>query len=678
MRRDIQALRALAVTLVIVYHFWPDALPGGFVGVDVFFVISGFLITTHLLQRPPGTVRELGTFWARRIRRLLPASLTVLAVTVVATVLWVPSMLWESIAKHAAAAAFYVENWALAGDAVDYSANASASPVQHFWSLSVEEQFYLVWPLLIVLAGVIAMRRGKSLRRVATLLIAAVVLASLVASVVLTTTDGAAAYFVSWTRAWELGAGGLLACVIPVIARWALPRFLRRVIVLLGAAAIVFAAISFSSATAFPGVAALLPVLGTVLIIAADAPAGRLVSSSPVQWVGEASYSIYLWHWPVLVLAPYVLGRELNAIDTVAALLSSLVLAALGKRWVEDRFRAPGALRRSYGFALLGALVIGAAAFTLSAGAGVAYAAAKEQTSRAVAAAASTSESGCLGGDALMDPDCSPHGDELLTDPVVAAKDRPAPYEDECWTLGSLESRTTCEYGSDDPNAVRVALVGNSHAGQWLPALQEIAKRKNWHVTTHLITVCYTVDAPIVMDTPERSENCRKWNRETIDEIRAGDYDLVVTSNRTSTRQPIKGESKETTGDVAREAYRDTLNAWLDAGIPVLVLRDTPAATDLTDVPGCVALNREDVSQCDAEAARRQVRDPLAEAAKNLENEGRPVAVTDLTDRICAGRTCYGVVGGVVVYFDAEHLSQTFVRTLYRPIEDSAENLLAR
>ncbi|MGN6742482.1 MAG: acyltransferase family protein, partial [Amnibacterium sp.] len=151
-RGDIQALRAAAVTMVLLYHLWPKRLTGGFTGVDVFFVISGFLITTHLLAHPPRRARDLLAFWSRRIRRLLPASLLVLLVTLAASRLFAPATTWSSTAAQVRAAALYVVNWRLADDSVDYLASQDApTPVQHFWSLSVEEQFYLVWPILILL-----------------------------------------------------------------------------------------------------------------------------------------------------------------------------------------------------------------------------------------------------------------------------------------------------------------------------------------------------------------------------------------------------------------------------------------------------------------------------------------------------------------------------------------------
>ena len=216
-RLDIQALRAAAVAMVVVYHLAPNVLPGGFVGVDVFFVISGFLITTLLIERPPTNGRGLLEFWARRIRRLLPASLLVLAVTLVATWLVLPQTQWQATAEQARAAAVYIVNWALIGDAVDYLASEQApTAIQHFWSLAVEEQFYVGWPILIFALALVA--RGQRRRLAFTVGIGAAVVASFAYSVHLTGTNPAVAYFSTGTRIWELGAGGLLAVFAPALA----------------------------------------------------------------------------------------------------------------------------------------------------------------------------------------------------------------------------------------------------------------------------------------------------------------------------------------------------------------------------------------------------------------------------------------------------------------------------
>ncbi|HET6826680.1 MAG TPA: acyltransferase, partial [Amnibacterium sp.] len=353
-RADIQALRAVAVTMVVVYHFWPHRLTGGFTGVDVFLVISGFLITSHLLAHPPRRVGDLLAFWSRRIRRLLPASLLVLLVTLVGSRLVSPETTWADTAGQVKAAALYVVNWRLADDSVDYLASQAApGPVQHFWSLSVEEQFYFFWPILLLLVVAI----GRSVRRGSRAIVAAgvalVVVLSLGYSIVETAAEPARAYFVTPTRVWELGAGGLLAALSVrangrrgILDGTRLPVPVRTGLAWLGWATIAGTAVAFTGSLPFPSWTAVIPVLGAVAVIWANASSGawspaRATALRPVQGLGDISYSVYLWHWPLLVLVPSALGRSMTTLDKVVVIAVALVLAFLTKRYIEDRFRAP-------------------------------------------------------------------------------------------------------------------------------------------------------------------------------------------------------------------------------------------------------------------------------------------------------------------------------------------------
>ena len=347
---EIQGLRAVAVGLVVLFHLWPAEVPGGFVGVDVFFVISGYLITSHLMREvdATGTVR-LGSFYARRARRLLPASLLVLAVSGIAAALILPAQLARSAMREVVASAVYVENLWLASQAVTYSAsNDTASPLQHYWSLSTEEQFYALWPALILVAVQLARRAGRGgagpdvgrTRRAVAGVLLALAAASLVHSIVLTASDPAAAYFVTTTRAWEFAAGALLSFVM---ARWTPSGAAAVGLRWAGLAAVVATSFAISQATPFPGAVALVPVLGTAaIILAGDArpsdPLLRVGNLRPVQWLGDVSYAVYLWHWPLIALGPFVLGRELSAVDKAAILVITGVLAHLTRRFVEQPF----------------------------------------------------------------------------------------------------------------------------------------------------------------------------------------------------------------------------------------------------------------------------------------------------------------------------------------------------
>ena len=316
----------------------------------------------------PAPRRDLAAFWSRRIRRLLPASLLVLAATAVATRLVAPETQWATTAHEVIAAAMYVENWQLARSSVDYlAAENAASPVQHFWSLSVEEQFYLVWPVLMLLLVALSRRRGWRTGAVVSAGLGVVVAASLAFSVTATVAEPASAYFITPTRIWELGVGALLAIAAagagPRLS--ATPGWLRALLAWAGLGAILVAALRYTGATPFPGWQAALPVLGAAAVIGAragetGASPVRLLALRPVQLLGDISYSVYLWHWPMVVLVPYVSGSHLGRLDKAAIILVTAVLAWLSKTYVEDRFRfaVQGVpVRRSFQLAAAGMAV---------------------------------------------------------------------------------------------------------------------------------------------------------------------------------------------------------------------------------------------------------------------------------------------------------------------------------
>ena len=343
-RPEIQALRAVAIGCVMLYHFWPAALPAGFVGVDVFFVVSGFLITGLLLRDAERFDRvRLREFYVRRMRRILPAALAVLSACAAATLLLVPRAEWRPFLQQVLSSGLYVENWHLARDSqIPAEADLESTPVQHFWSLSVEEQFYLVWPLLIIVALRLAMVSGRRRLDLVAAILAIATVASFVHGVALTGQDNNLAYFSTLSRAWEFGVGGLLA-LAPAIAGERLRRT-RALAMWAGVAAITVAALTFTDHERFPGSIALLPVLGTAAVIWAGMPRATLslapvAALRPVQWFGDVSYSLYLWHWPIIMFTPYVTGQPSAAPVMVLLLGLSIAVAAASKRWIEDPFR---------------------------------------------------------------------------------------------------------------------------------------------------------------------------------------------------------------------------------------------------------------------------------------------------------------------------------------------------
>ena len=321
-RADVEGLRAVAVLAVVVYHAGLSQVGGGFVGVDVFYVLSGFLITGLLWEELQTTAGlRLGAFYGRRARRLLPAAVLVLMVTLVASWVWLSPLQARGAARDAAAAALYVANYRFALQRTDYLADASPSPLQHYWSLGVEEQFYLLWPVLLLVVFVAGrrLRTPSSAGAVAVLALAGA--GSLALSLRLTAVSEPWAFFSLPTRAWELAAGGLVALSASTLRR--LPGVAAATLGWLGLEAIAWSMTRFSAATPFPGIAALLPVGGTAAVLAAGCAAprlgpGRVLGWRPLQAGGKLSYSWYLWHWPPLILAPAVAGHPLGLGQTSA------------------------------------------------------------------------------------------------------------------------------------------------------------------------------------------------------------------------------------------------------------------------------------------------------------------------------------------------------------------------
>jgi len=337
-RHEIQVLRALAVMSVLAFHLWPNRLTGGFVGLDVFFVISGFLITSHLLAeiRETGRLR-IGRFWAKRAKRILPIALLVLCISLIGVIFLVPATLLKQFLTEILASTLYVQNWLLGANAVDYlAADNVASPVQHYWTLSVEEQFYIGLPLLILVAVSIAKVVRISPQRAVFVALGVTTSASLAYSLWLTTWSENTAYFSTLTRVWEFGAGAMLAfvvlragAVLRVVGPW------------LGVAAILVACATFNSETPFPGIAAVLPVAGTVLTIWAGrrSALSALGTWLPIAFLGRVSYAIYLWHWPLVILTPYVTGQPLGFLDKLLILAVTLCLSWASTKFFEDPIR---------------------------------------------------------------------------------------------------------------------------------------------------------------------------------------------------------------------------------------------------------------------------------------------------------------------------------------------------
>ncbi|QFZ20942.1 acyltransferase family protein [Saccharothrix syringae] len=658
-RTDIQSLRAVAVLAVVVNHLWPTGLTGGYVGVDVFFVISGFLISSHLDREITSTGRvRLARFYARRVRRLLPAALLVLVVSTVAAYFLLPYPRWEATASESFAAALYWENWLLAAKSVDYSAaNAAASLVQHYWSLSVEEQFYLVWPLLLILLFKVRRRRAQVVG------IAVVGAASLAFSTYYTQVEPSQAYFVTPGRVWEFALGALIA-----LTGVELSKRLSGVASAAGFALIIGSALCYDHSTPFPGYLALVPTVGTALVILAGQRPGqqwhaRVTASAPVQFTGNISYSLYLWHWPLVVVAPFVFGDALSAgrMTTpylLVVLAASFVLAYLSKVLIEDRGIAVRAGTGATFAAMVAGLVV------VSAAAGGLNWTYERHVAQAERDVAEHGTGPCAGGRAMIPANGCPNplgpAKVVHMGPANEYFKRP----EGCVDVADLKDVLSCDYSGGSASARVVWLVGDSHAQQWQPMVAELAREHGWVFKVGYLGGCPMADVDFVgyrgATTDEARRKCADWSARMTDVIAEDSPSVVLTSFYARKEVVDDGSGRSQT-----EQYRDGLEPpwkrWTDAGARVVVLGDPPLNGEVRDHQ-CVALNPADPTACSVDRAVAQPLDPLAEVARTSGNPD--VSLVDFTDYFCDEQECHGVVGNLVVYYDPDHLNAAFSRTL--------------
>lgn len=645
----MQALRALAVGLVVVYHLWPERLPGGFIGVDVFFVISGFLITSHLLREVArtGTV-SVTRFWARRIRRLLPAAFVVLLACFALTLLCLPKALWSQSFIEIAASAVYVENWVLAANSVDYLAAANeASIVQHYWSLSVEEQFYIVWPWLIVLAMILARRVSPS-KKIG-IVLGIVAFLSLVFSILETSRSQPSAYFVTPTRVWEFAAGGLLS-LVPMVAASPVVRALASWI---GLGAIAASALLLSGSSAFPGAIALVPVLGTVLVIWAGDVRARFAPTAytgirPIQFVGDISYSTYLWHWPLAVLYPLFIGHPPNLPGGVAVIALSFLLAWLTKRFVEDPVRTGQfwavSRRRAFGLAAAGITLtfvvtsVGTLAIRdLSARAATPLAAfsSQEEISEALAA--------------TLKQDEWPMADQLPSNDAQA----PEWVADRCESVFEQDLER-CSYGS--PSATHVAVVtGDSYATTYLPAIRAALEPEGWRVQVLTLAQCPLAEVAVHQwGSSTAFTDCdvhRDWVNAQLTRLHP---ELIITAS--SAKSTIARLMSGATGEAAREEWADGLELGLqqlaDHGVPVAVIAGPPAAN-------CTPGPLRPPSSCVGPAELPE--QPMLDAERERV-EAAGLAFIDTRWWFCLeqSHSCPELVGASLVRADRDHLTGTY------------------
>jgi peptidoglycan/LPS O-acetylase OafA/YrhL len=628
-RRDIEGLRGLAILLVVAYHAGIPGFSGGYTGVDVFFVLSGYLITGLLMDeiRSTGRVR-FAAFYARRARRLLPAAFTVLIATLLVGRVFYPPVDHRELANTALSTALYVSNLYFARSATDYLAEADANPLLHTWSLAVEEQFYLFWPALVLLGFAGLRSRIRPDRLLWTMVVMGGL--SFALCVWLTRSSQPLAFFLLPTRAWEFAIGAL-ARMAPSAA--SLDSWKTRGLAWLGVLAVLFAGMRFDADTAFPGAAAMIPVAGTALVLASgaiNAQAGpfRVLSSSPMQWIGRLSYSWYLWHWPVLIYAHWFRALE-GTLPSAGMAVVALGLAALTHVLVENPIRFNRRLAARPWLSLGGAAVltlIGAGAAGLTRVVGARQAVAPDQI--------------------------------IYTE----ARELPPIYADGCHLSNFGELVQACEYGSAG-SAGSIVLFGDSHAAQWFPPLEQLAQQHQLKLVSLTKSACPAADVDLENQQLGRVyTECMHWRRlavQRILELRP----VAVVISQFSGYIAIPGTSSRwtTSAEEWRAGLERTLATFDSAGIRTVTIADTPFPG--FDVPSCLArsawspmLHR---NRCGFQ--RMTSRLELAhEIDRSVAGAHANRRFVDLTDTICEAEACNPQADGIVRYRDAHHLTTRF------------------
>jgi peptidoglycan/LPS O-acetylase OafA/YrhL len=685
----VDGLRGLALILVVAFHLFGHGRVSG--GVDVFLLLTGYFATGTVLRRAEAGTLRLAAHYARTLARLLPAALVVLAVVTIALLTLAPRLRWSAGLREVGASATFWENWELVHASLAYgAAGPDASPLQHFWSLSVQGQFLAVWPLLVLGLAACARRIGD--HRVSPAALLATVTgvatgASFAGALWLVTVNQPLAYFSTFTRFWEIGAGALLALAL----RSGLPRTVRvrsrHALGWLGLALVTGSGFLVDGARVFPGAWALVPVGGAALILVATAPTTalttqgveRLLDSTPLRFGARISYALYLWHWPVLVFWLLVTGaRNVNPVSAAGVLTISTVLAWLTTRYVAEpvlaRVTDRLAVRLAARQAGAASSVPGPAHLTGGVAARAGTTPSGRRTLAVLAGVAVVvlggTQAAAAGHDARVQDDVaalrapSPdHPGAAALEPDAPLADAPpaAPFRPATWVAyDDHPDRPGCAQGSDraellectvvastEPTAV-VYLAGASHEQQYEEAFSALAREHGWELREMLKHGCRLETSAEAGVT--RSPSCATWNEQALPALLAARPDAVVV---VGTRTYEDGTPEEVLpGQV--DAWR-TLD---DAGIAVITVRDNPRFEWF--VPDCMA------DAVSPEACGRPRAEQLAEVSPVTTAPRVPADVVhlDLSDSICGPDRCDAVVGNVLVYRDDDHLTNTYVRTL--------------
>lgn len=638
-RPEIQGLRAIGSLLVAIYHIWIERVSGG---VDVFFVISGFLILGSLInQAENGRSIDLTQFATNLAIRLLPLALLVVAAILAMAPLILPATRWHNVLIDAGASTVYLENWRLAFRAVNYLNREEAlSPFQHYWAMSIQGQFYLIFGILLF---IIVKYQSKFARAGVSSIsvVAALLVVSLLYSIYFTNLRQPFTYFDTFARVWEFALGGLLA---QIVARPLASARLRLIMGWVGLSAVLSCGMLLDVSTGFPGYMALWPTTGACLVIYAGQTGSRfgadhLLSSTVFTYLGRISYALYLWHWPVLVFyLSYANVYHAGAWGGAAVLVTSFILAAFSTWLVEDLWR----LNRQAGLGR-NARVIGAqlAIIAVMIVGGYGFERRATASERRIAV-----PSKVYPGATVASRVHGAANAQILPSGIWAHKDRPKNMTSKCHQTFSGTEASTCEFG--DPNGAHLLIiVGGSHSAHWLTAMQGALRGEGWRIVTMTKSSClFLLEGGSQVADPRQA--CAKWNQNAMAKILQLRPTVVFT---TSTRAQ-SGKEK------VPPSWQDTVGLLNQADIPVLAIRDTPWMN--FDVAECVATKGADAIDC------RRARNLMLAGENPAQNLGRSDMIqhVDMSDQFCDDVWCYPVTGNVLMYFDKHHMTATYGKTI--------------
>lgn len=653
-RPEIEGIRTIATLLIAVYHIWFGRVSGG---VDVFFILSGFLITMSLLSRIERTgMVKLGEFYLGLARRLFTQASLVVMVIGSLSLVFLPQIEWGEIVKHMTASILYYENWRLAFDAVDYLAqDNSASPFQHYWSLGVQGQFYIVWPILIIMVYFLAQKVFKTPVR-KTFLVALIIVfsGSLSYSIYQTNLNQPWAYFDTFARMWEFSVGGLLAMILPYLF---LNKWVNTLLGWLGLLIVCLTGILLPVSTVFPGYLALVPISGVLMVIIASENStrfgvDRILSLKPLMFVGGLTYGIYLWHWPLLIFyQSYMNTKTVPVIDGVLILVLTLILSYISTKLVEVpvlKIDIRQMKTKVITLVVLMLCVAGSSTFLVSL---------YIDNAKTEALVADYNEEDYPGAMAIYEKKEPAAGIEPIPSLLDVKSDVPSFYaQDDCLVKNQIEVKK-CSYGNLEDPDYTIALVGGSHSGHWFPALEILAEELSFQLDLYNHDGCrFTNDDSL----NHLTENCLAWNVNLMEQLKENPPDLVFTTSTLNKH------------DTVPVGYIDQWEQ-LEGITTVFAVRDNPRMKE--DVPSCLE-NADTPLDCAV------ARDEGVSKVLPWENtEGIPpnVIFADLTDYFCDVTTCYPVIGNVIVFRDDNHLTATYSRTLApalkKPLQEALESL---